>query len=99
MAATTTTPMPQAAAGCIQSSTRFSSTRTDIPECGVAIPQGNVTAAALAAGCSPECVCVIPAGTVVVMDSSIDLAALVVKGTLLWDQTTQTALEQHLCAG
>ena len=43
--------------------------------------------------------CVVSAGSTLNMDGNLNLASLVVKGTLLWSDKTQSDASQWLCAG
>ena len=49
--------------------------------------------------CGSTNTCIVPAGTTLRMDSNLDVAALIIRGTLIWDDETQAAAEQWLCAG
>ena len=53
----------------------------------------------LQAFCGAETICTIPAGLTVTMNSNLNVAALVVSGTLVWSDVSQTASDQWLCAG
>ena len=59
----------------------------------------SMTATQLQTFCGLDTICTIPAGFTVTMNSNLNLAALVVKGTLLWTDVTQFSNEQWLCAG
>lgn len=49
--------------------------------------------------CSEDSVCIIPFGTTFQVDTSVNLAALVVKGTVEWTDDTQVDNSAFLCAG
>jgi hypothetical protein len=59
----------------------------------------SMTATQLQAFCGLDTICTIPAGFTVTMNSNLNLAALVVKGTLIWTDVTQFSNDQWLCAG
>ena len=59
----------------------------------------SMTATQLQTYCGLDSICTIPAGFTVTMNSNLNLAALVVKGTLLWTDVTQFSNDQWLCAG
>ena len=54
---------------------------------------------ALQTFCGTASICTIPSGITVTMTSSLNVAALVVQGTLEWSDSTQIANDQYLCAG
>lgn len=49
--------------------------------------------------CSPAATCIIPAGVTVSMNSNLNVGRLIVRGTLIWTDTTQVVAAQWLCAG
>jgi hypothetical protein len=49
--------------------------------------------------CTSTSKCIIPAGSVLTMNSNLDVGVLIVKGSLIWNDFTQTNTEQWLCAG
>ena len=49
--------------------------------------------------CGTTSICTIPSGLTVKVTSSLNLAALIVNGTLEWDGSTQTSHEQFIRAG
>jgi hypothetical protein len=49
--------------------------------------------------CGTETICTIPAGFTVTMNSNLNVAALVVSGSLVWSDLSQSTREQWLCAG
>lgn len=52
-----------------------------------------------ATSCSSNDVCVIDAGITVIMDTSLVLGALIIKGRLVWNDSYQSQQDQYLCAG
>ena len=63
---------------------------------------GVVDSATLSAQCGNNSVCIIPFGTTFQVDDNINLGALIVRGTVEWnDVTTQSYMENdmYLCAG
>ena len=63
------------------------------------IAEGVTTSQQLQARCGPASVCVIPATASVDMTAPLDLAALVIRGTLTWTDSTQAQPTSWLCAG
>jgi hypothetical protein len=59
----------------------------------------SMTSSELQAFCGHNSICTIPAGYTVTMNSNLNLAALVVKGTLIWNDENQISNIQWLCAG
>ena len=49
--------------------------------------------------CGTDTICTIPARFTVTMNSNLNVAALVVSGSLVWNDASQSASEQWLCAG
>jgi hypothetical protein len=49
--------------------------------------------------CGTETICTIPAGFTVTMNSNLNVAALVVSGSLVWNDVSQSSSDQWLCAG
>jgi len=49
--------------------------------------------------CGTNTICTIEKGVTVTMNSNLNVGALFVKGNLKWDDQTQKADEQWLCAG
>jgi hypothetical protein len=49
--------------------------------------------------CGTDTICTIPAGFTVAMNSNLNVAALIVSGSLVWNDVSQTSSEQWLCAG
>ena len=60
---------------------------------------GDVSAAQAQAACGRDTVCVVAAGATLRMETNLDVAALVVRGAIMWDDASQTADDQWLCAG
>lgn len=59
----------------------------------------NLNAADAQLQCSNANICELPAGATLTMNSNFDIGALVVKGTLIWTDSSQPTVEQFLCAG
>lgn len=49
--------------------------------------------------CGTETICSIPAGFTVTMNSNLNVAALVLNGSLVWNDASQSSSDQWLCAG
>jgi filamentous hemagglutinin family protein len=49
--------------------------------------------------CGADTICTIPAGFTVTMNSNLNVAALVVSGSLVWNDVSQPSSDQWLCAG
>ncbi|CAF5189536.1 unnamed protein product, partial [Rotaria sp. Silwood1] len=49
--------------------------------------------------CGTETICTIPAGFTVTMNSNLNVAALVLSGSLVWNDLSQSSSDQWLCAG
>ena len=49
--------------------------------------------------CGTDSICTIPAGFTVTMNSNLNLAALVISGSLVWNDMSQSSNDQWLCAG
>ena len=94
VAASYSQPLPAALAAACRSRGAVDST---LPEVSIS---GTVTAAQATATCG-DAVCVISASATLRMTGSLNVGALIVRGLLLWDDTTQAAgaSEQWLCAG
>lgn len=61
---------------------------------------GNiVTSSEVASQCGDNTVCIIPFGTTWSVDSSINLGALIVRGSVEWYDSTQVLDNAYLCAG
>ena len=61
---------------------------------------GNiVTSSEVASQCGDNTVCIIPFGTTWSVDSSINLGALIVRGSVEWYDSTQALDSAYLCAG
>ena len=64
------------------------------------LPGATTTSAAAQSVCDAISLCVIPFGATLRMDGPLNVGALLVRGTLVWDDATQAgAAEQWLCAG
>jgi len=60
---------------------------------------GLINSEAVSTQCSTDSVCVIPLGTTLEVDTSLNLAALVVKGVVEWNDETQVSQSAFICAG
>ena len=49
--------------------------------------------------CGTQTICTIPAGFTITMNSNLNVAALVVSGSLVWNDASQPSSDQWLCAG
>ncbi|CAF0723862.1 unnamed protein product [Adineta steineri] len=49
--------------------------------------------------CGTDTICIIPTGFTVTMNSNLNVAALVVSGSLIWNDASQSSNNQWLCAG
>ncbi|CAF4040020.1 unnamed protein product [Adineta steineri] len=49
--------------------------------------------------CGTDTICIIPNGFTVTMNSNLNVAALVVSGSLIWNDASQSSNNQWLCAG
>lgn len=49
--------------------------------------------------CGYNSICTIPSGVTVLMNSNLNVAALVVKGSLIWNEESQVSDKQWLCSG
>lgn len=49
--------------------------------------------------CGSNSICTIQSGVVITMTSSLNLAALVIRGTFNWNDQTQSSNDQWICAG
>eukprot|EP01097_Dermamoeba_algensis_P002778 TRINITY_DN2100_c0_g1_i1.p1 TRINITY_DN2100_c0_g1~~TRINITY_DN2100_c0_g1_i1.p1 ORF type:complete len:1249 (-),score=295.24 TRINITY_DN2100_c0_g1_i1:103-3849(-) len=59
----------------------------------------NMGAGALQAFCGTDTRCIVPAGITITMDGNLNLGGLVLKGSLNWNDNSQSAPSQYLCAG
>ena len=59
----------------------------------------EVSAASLMATCGTASICTVPAGSTLRMSGSVNVAALVVQGSVVWTDETQRVEDQWLCAG
>lgn len=49
--------------------------------------------------CGTESICTVPTGLTVTMNSNLNIAALVLNGSLIWNDLSQSLTDQWLCAG
>ena len=63
------------------------------------ITTSPITSAKVQELCNTNTICVIETGVVVTMSSNLNLAALIIKGSLNWNDQTQVSNDQWLCAG
>jgi plastocyanin len=72
-----------------------------LPTVTVVINSTTISSAELMAQCGSDSICVLPTGVTLLMDASINVAALRVlsHAHVRWDTATQTATHQWLCAG
>lgn len=59
----------------------------------------SMTSTNLQTFCGENSICTIPSGLTVTMNSNLNLAALIVSGTLNWNDATQPTNDQWICAG
>ena len=59
----------------------------------------STTTALIQQLCNTNKICIIEKGVTVTMNSNLNVAALVVKGNLIWNDQTMVSNEQWLCAG
>lgn len=81
---------------CANKGTAYNGAAVDFPTTTLT---GDVSAAQAQAQCGGGTVCVVEAGATLRMETSLDVAALVVRGSLHWDDASQSADDQWLCAG
>jgi hypothetical protein len=94
LAASYSQPLPSGMANCREQGAAAG----NLPE--IALPSGrSIGAAEAAATCGSASRCVVPAGSTLLMDSSLNLAALLVHGAVVWTDATQASDEMWLCAG
>ena len=60
---------------------------------------GLINSSTLSTHCGGDSVCVIPFGTTLQVDTSLSLAALIVKGVVEWTDDTQVNPSAFMCAG
>ena len=68
----------------------------------VKAPSGGtlVSSSSVSLQCGLDSKCIIPAGVAVTMDSSLNVASLVIRGSIIWNDRTQNKnIHQWLCAG
>ena len=61
--------------------------------------KSSMTSEELQAFCGISSICTILPGITVTMTSNLNVAALVVQGTIQWTESTQKENDQYLCAG
>lgn len=49
--------------------------------------------------CGSDSICTIPTGFTVTMNSNLNVAALILNGSLIWNDISQSSNDQWLCAG
>jgi len=59
----------------------------------------NVDAQGLLNACGTDKLCVINPGVTLTLNGNVNVAALINRGTILWNDASQTASAQYLCAG
>ena len=60
---------------------------------------GNFNASTFQKQCGTSNLCILSAGSTLTMDGNLNVAALLIHGTLTWTDSTQTSPQQWLCAG
>jgi hypothetical protein len=65
----------------------------------VSLSAGIVSAAEAQAACDANTACVVPAGATLLLDGSLNVGSLVVRGSVVWTDETQPTDVQWLCAG
>ena len=60
---------------------------------------GIVSSSIVSAQCGNDSVCIIPFGTTLQVDTSLNLGALIVQGIVEWNDSTQSSDNIFLCAG
>lgn len=87
-----TEEMPTGASACVGSSASYSGTTKSI--------SSNSSASQIGSICTESDRCVVAEGAVLTMDGSLNVGALVVRGKVQWDDSSQGSnTEQWLCAG
>jgi hypothetical protein len=59
----------------------------------------SMSSANLQTFCGYNSICTIPTGVTVEMNSNLNVAALNIKGALIWNDATQLSNKQWLCSG
>lgn len=96
ISASYTTPLPSAlSAECAEKGAESTPTIT----VELTSPTDTIDASAAQLHCNSSVTCVVPANVLLRMDSNLRVGALVVRGSVRWDDTTQAVPEQWLCAG
>ena len=60
---------------------------------------GHINSSTVSTQCGGDSVCIIPFGTTLQVDTSLSLAALIVKGVVEWTDDTQVNPSAFMCAG
>lgn len=60
---------------------------------------GVINSSAVSSQCRSDSICIIPIGTTLQVDRSLNLGALIVRGTVEWNDNTQVNPSAFLCAG
>ena len=60
---------------------------------------GVISSSSLVDQCDSDSICIIPTGLVLDMDQSLSVGALVVRGSLRWNEATTAGQTIYLCAG
>ena len=60
---------------------------------------GNFSVSTFQNSCGTSNLCILAAGSTLTMDGNLNVAALLIRGTLVWTDSTQTSPQQWLCAG
>ena len=89
-----TEPLPPA----IAATCRAKGLRQGTPE-EVELAAGVHSAVQAQAACGTSATCVVASGATLRMDGDLNVGALLVRGRVVWDETSQQAAEQWLCGG
>jgi len=60
---------------------------------------GRISSSALSAQCGNDSICIVPIGTTLEVDTSLNLGALIVRGKVEWNDISQINPSAFLCAG
>mmetsp|Transcript_15892 Transcript_15892/g.33623 ORF Transcript_15892/g.33623 Transcript_15892/m.33623 type:complete len:226 (+) Transcript_15892:504-1181(+) len=63
------------------------------------VSNGIADSATVAGQCGNDSTCIIPLGTTLQVDTSLNLGALIVRGTVQWNDDTQVNPSAFICAG
>lgn len=74
-------------------------TQENLPYVNLVATFGNTLTSNDVASQCPVGICVLPASLSLIMDGSLSVDAIEIKGDLLWNDATQTSSHQWLCAG